>query len=148
MTRDSRSLSIAFIFAAGALCATTAFGQQVYRCGNTYSQTPCPDGKTIVADDARTPAQKAANDATIARERKAGEDMERARLKAEAMPVPVARTPKAQQQRVAEATPKKKKEEPKLKKGKTQLEVFTAVAPGEKKKKEAAPKKSKKKAVD
>lgn len=32
----------------------TAQAQQVYRCGKTYNQMPCPDGTAIDTRDART----------------------------------------------------------------------------------------------
>jgi len=32
--------------------------QPVYRCGNTYSSIPCPDGKVVEATDTRTAAQR------------------------------------------------------------------------------------------
>lgn len=30
----------------------------VYRCGNSYSDTPCPGGQAVAADDARSAAQQ------------------------------------------------------------------------------------------
>lgn len=30
----------------------------VYRCGNSYSEAPCPGGQAVVADDARSAAQR------------------------------------------------------------------------------------------
>ena len=45
---------------AFTLVASAAGAQTVYRCGDgkQYSQTPCPGGKAVVADDARSPDQQ------------------------------------------------------------------------------------------
>lgn len=61
-----------------------AHAQTVYRCGNAYSQSPCPGGKEVKVADPRTPAEKAKADkdtedanktaAQLQRERKAEED--------------------------------------------------------------------------
>ncbi len=42
------------------LVASAAHAQTVYRCGDgkQYSQTPCPGGKAVVADDARSAEQQ------------------------------------------------------------------------------------------
>lgn len=62
---------------------TTAAAQPVYRCGNVYSQTPCPDGRTIDAD-ARTAGQRA-EAARVARdEKRLGDAMARDRRADEA----------------------------------------------------------------
>jgi hypothetical protein len=43
------------------LCSMWASAQApaaaVYRCGSSYSETPCPGGKPVAADDARSAAQ-------------------------------------------------------------------------------------------
>lgn len=69
-----------------ALCAISmgATGQNVYKCGNTYSQKPCVDGVVLDVQDARTPEQKAQSDALIKRDSAAANAMEKARLKEEA----------------------------------------------------------------
>lgn len=43
------------------LCAT-ASAQTVYKCGNNYSDTPCPQGVIINTADPRSQAQKAQTD--------------------------------------------------------------------------------------
>lgn len=48
---------------ASALWPGSARSETVYRCGDTYSQVPCPGGSTVDASDPRTPAQKAQADA-------------------------------------------------------------------------------------
>lgn len=47
--------------ALGLMLAATAQGQGsagVYRCGNSYSTAPCPGGKALDVDDARTASQQ------------------------------------------------------------------------------------------
>ncbi len=43
-----------------SLVASAASAQTVYRCGDgkQYSQTPCPGGKAVMADDARSAEQQ------------------------------------------------------------------------------------------
>ena len=58
--------------------------QPVYRCGDTYTNKPCPGGKEIQADDPRTPAQRAQTSEAARRDAKLADEMEKARLKLEA----------------------------------------------------------------
>ena len=69
----------------------------IYRCGNTYSQTPCPQGKIVEATDTRTAAQRAEADRIAEADRKAAADLERARKQreAEAPPAPAKRAASA-----------------------------------------------------
>jgi hypothetical protein len=65
------------------LCLLTAgaHAQPVYRCGNAYSQTPCPQGGQLVdATDSRTAAQRAEARGVAADERRLAADMRRDRL--------------------------------------------------------------------
>lgn len=62
--------SIALLFVAILIVTTGAKGQNVYRCGNSYSQKPCTDGVVIDVQDTRTPAQKADSDALAKRRRR------------------------------------------------------------------------------
>jgi len=73
----------AFLIAIFSI-STGAFGQSVYRCGNTYSQKPCADGVQVDVQDARTPAQKAESEAAVRREASTANAMEKARLQEEA----------------------------------------------------------------
>lgn len=56
------------------VAATPAQAQSVYRCGNAYTQQPCPNGTAIEASDPRSAEQKAQadkatrTDARLARE--------------------------------------------------------------------------------
>lgn len=119
------------LIAASAVC-TGAFGQNVYRCGAHYSQTPCPDAVTVEVGDARSPLQKAEADKIIARDVAAATTLEQARLKEEARVqahnIPNTRSGKAKTAK-AKARAKKKKTP----------EFFTAKVSAEKKKEKAPP---------
>ena len=65
------------------VCGTAAQAQTVYRCGNSYSQTPCPGGSTVDATDSRTPEQRKAHEASVRQEKRAGDALEKNRLKEE-----------------------------------------------------------------
>ena len=70
-------------FAILALCCVTwsAGAQPVYRCGNAYSQTPCPSGgKVVDATDPRTAAQRAEGRRVVDDERRLAAEMRRERL--------------------------------------------------------------------
>jgi hypothetical protein len=64
-------------------CGPTALAAKVYRCGNSYSQTPCEGAVELAADDPRSPDQKAAADRAIADNARTAAAMEKARLQAE-----------------------------------------------------------------
>lgn len=70
-----------------AVCAlsTGAWGQNVYRCGNTYSQIPCNGAVGMEVHDARTSQQKAQANKIIARDVVSANAQEMARLKEEAL---------------------------------------------------------------
>lgn len=57
--------------------------QTVWRCGNTYQEQPCPEGRAVQAQDPRSAAERERHDAQVARETKAGDAMQKARLRAE-----------------------------------------------------------------
>jgi hypothetical protein len=61
-----------------------AVAQPVYRCGSTYSQTPCPAGKIVPATDVRSAAERAEAARIAANERKLAADMRSDRLADEA----------------------------------------------------------------
>ena len=65
-----------------------AHAQPVYRCGNTYSSMPCPDGKVVEATDPRTAAQRAEARRVAANEKQLAVDMRRERLVDQAMQRP------------------------------------------------------------
>jgi len=139
---QSRPLNAIFLIAACAL-STGATAQNTYKCGDTYSQLPCPGGITIDAADQRTSAQKTQTDLATGRDARTADAMEKARLQQEKIdiaantpPVPPANTDKA-------GTP----DTPQAKKKKKAPAYFTAQTPGEKNKKKVT-KKSVGKQVD
>lgn len=119
------------------LCAHGAQAQDIYRCGGSYSNKPCPGGTVVPIDDARSAEQRAQTEAATRRDAKAAQLMEKERLKREAEPaqatIPVgAGEPSATGDRT---TSKAKLRKP---------ELFTAVSP---RKPGDAPAKKKKKAA-
>jgi hypothetical protein len=58
--------------------------QTVYRCGSSYSQTPCPGGSAIDASDPRTPEQRKAREAHAREEKRTGDALEKTRQREEA----------------------------------------------------------------
>jgi hypothetical protein len=77
---------IALLLAAGAASAAP-----IYRCGSTYSQTPCAQGgKVVEATDPRSAAQRAEARRISAAERKAAAEQERALREAEKSATPAA----------------------------------------------------------
>ena len=70
---------IAALLAAAALSAAHA-QNAVYRCGNTYSQAPCPDAKQVEVGDARSAAQHSQAHRVADDERRLAAEMRRERL--------------------------------------------------------------------
>lgn len=54
--------------------------QNIYKCGNNYSQTPCPGASTLNLDDARDTAQKQQSDAATHRDHSLAAALEKDRL--------------------------------------------------------------------
>jgi hypothetical protein len=72
-------------FAASLFLITTGLCQaQTYRCGDSYSATPCADGTAIDSSDTRTPAQQKAALASTQRQQAQASALEKDRLKKEA----------------------------------------------------------------
>jgi hypothetical protein len=59
---------IAMLLIATTAASTGAWAQKVYRCGSTYSQTPCGEGTTL--DHLPNPVDTAASPQAIERENK------------------------------------------------------------------------------
>jgi len=123
-------LNAIFLIATCAL-STGATAQNTYKCGDSYSQVPCPGAKVIDATDSRTPAQKTQADLVTGRVARTADAMEKARLQQEkidsaanASPVPPAHLETASASGTMQAKKKKRKAP----------DYFTAQAPGEKKK--------------
>lgn len=77
-------------FFAILLVATNSFfncatAENVYKCGNSYSQTPCADGKILTVDDVRSAAQKQEADDAARRNVGLAKSMEQDRLAQEKM---------------------------------------------------------------
>ncbi|MDD5028264.1 MAG: hypothetical protein PHH58_02000 [Rhodoferax sp.] len=60
--------------------STGSRAETIFRCGNSYSQTPCPDGAQINIDDSRDPARKNEVDAATRRDGKLANALEQERL--------------------------------------------------------------------
>ncbi len=117
------------VLAAMILAACSAGAQQVYRCGSSYSQQPCPGGTAVETMPNGTTSKDAAQArANTLGDAKRADAMEKARLAQEKNapkavvigPQPVASAP------VAKNKPGKEKKKP---------EHFTAAVPGTGKKK-------------
>ena len=72
---------------AAALLLTTAVvqasAQTVYRCGNAYSQQPCPNARVVDVSDSRSNAQKARAKQVTEQTEKAAQQLAQTRLKQE-----------------------------------------------------------------
>ncbi len=102
----TRSLQIATFLIAGCALSTGLKAQNVYRCGDSYSQSPCAGGKAIDAGDSRTRAQQAQAESDTARARQAAQALERDRQKQEAAAERAARqAPQADAGRAQAAAP-------------------------------------------
>lgn len=85
MTRPAHPAALLLALSALWLPAQA---QNVYRCGENYSDTPCPGAKVVPTDDPRSPAQKAQADAATRRDARSAQVLERERLKQEGKPAP------------------------------------------------------------
>lgn len=126
---------------AMVLLSGHAAAQTVYRCGNSYGQTPCPEATVIDAADPRTSEQKAQADAAAKRTAQSADALEKARLQREKMER-AAQVAGANKKKVSAANTSDVK---KKKTKKKEPPYFTARAPGEKK---PAKKSSKKKTAN
>ena len=127
------TLNAIFLIAVTAM-STGAWAQNVYKCGDAYSQLPCPDGIKIDAADQRTNAQKTQSELVTRLDIRTAEAMEKARLQQEKKDFAATTTLVKPEITGAETNlhtnqaKKKKKKEP---------EFFTAQVPGKKKTKKA-----------
>jgi hypothetical protein len=60
---------LAAVAAAAALLASAAGAQTIFRCGDSYSQSPCADAKILEATPAPSAAQRSEAHAVAAREK-------------------------------------------------------------------------------
>lgn len=73
------------IFVASACLTGAATAQTIYRCGTTYSDTPCAQAIAVPTADPRTPAQKAQTDEATTRSANLAGQLEKARRADEAV---------------------------------------------------------------
>ena len=132
--------SIAVLLALSA-CWVPASAQDVYRCGQSYSNIPCPGGIVVATADPRSAAQRAQTDAATRRDTRSAQVLEKDRLKREADPTSVIILAPVPARETAVPAADKPVFGNKLKK----QQFFTAVVP--KKPGEAAPKRKKKKSA-
>ena len=76
----------ALVFLAAGAWLVPATAQNIYRCGDSYSQQPCPGGTVVQADDARSAGQRSQTSLAAERDAKAADAMEKARIREEAKP--------------------------------------------------------------
>src|SRR4051812_8948856 len=74
------------LYLLAAVCLAPAAAQNIYRCGDSYSQRPCPGGTVVEAEDERSAAQRAQTSQAAQRDAKTADAMEKARLKEGAKP--------------------------------------------------------------
>jgi len=75
---------VALLLIAVSPYTTWARAEKVYKCGSTYSQTPCPGSTLLEVDDTRDPAEKKRMDAQTRRDADLARDMAQSRLANEA----------------------------------------------------------------
>ncbi len=122
------------VLIAAGLLSTGVGAQTVYKCGNTYSQLPCPDA-TVINADQRTREQKAQADQATARDARAATAMENARLQQEKADL-AANTPKAPAKAASASKPRKSELKKKKKKD---ADTLVARSPATKKAATAKP---------
>lgn len=79
----NKTLAFALFLIATSALPTWAQGSKVYRCGATYSQTPCAQGVALEVQDARTPEQKLQADQSTVRDGVLANTLEKDRLQAQ-----------------------------------------------------------------
>jgi len=137
----SRPTSLAIILIAFCTLLTRAEAQNAYRCGNSYSQTPCPGGVPVDADDSRSKAQKTQSESAIKRDVRTADSMEKTRLQQEEAQRRAAQ--KSTDKTAGKTASTQGKQAPPgkathgTKKKARESEYFTAAAPGDKKKKKS-----------
>jgi hypothetical protein len=128
-----RPAVIATLLIASSALSTGVNAQNIYRCGDSYSQSPCAGGVAVDASDSRTRAQQAQAAADTARARQAANALEKDRLKQEDAAERAARqAPQADAGKPPAAAHDTKPAHTSKKKPK-QPPYFTAHAAGEKK---------------
>ena len=112
-----RKIHDALILVAACALSMGAAAQNVYKCGQTYSQTPCPDGVPVNVDDGRSAAQKAQSQAVARQDAKTADAMRKERLAQEKrdlaanQPKPMASAATGSKPAASKPNPKKKTDE-------------------------------------
>lgn len=75
-------LTLFFTAMLGTL-PVAGMGETIFRCGNSYSQTPCAGAAQINIDEARDPSRKQEVDAATRRDAKLANSLEQQRLQTE-----------------------------------------------------------------
>lgn len=150
MKKNAWSTAIFFML---ALLASAVQGQvqPVYRCGQTYSQTPCPGAVSVDTNDARSKTQKQESQKATQRDKQLAQELEESRKKEEAL-AQAGSTPTADKSKQSKSAKSKKSKSSKVSgdevteakakpRKKKKSEFFTAASPptAKKTKKEAAP---------
>lgn len=116
-----------------SIVAAPAAAQTTYRCGNSYSQQPCPGGSAIDASDSRTPEQRKAHELSTKNEKRTADAMEKNRLKEEAAAVRAAEQADKSQRAAEKAAQKPAPAKPKNQHAKDKIPAYRApVATGQK----------------
>lgn len=131
-----KPLLLAIILIASNAMMARAGTQETYKCGNSYSQTPCPGGQKVETDDTRSAEQKAQTRAAAGRDAKAASAMEKERIAKDSKAAPAYVAP------VRETTPPTESK-PVITKPKKPA-YFTAVEPAKPKDPKEKPKSEKK----
>lgn len=122
---------LALAFASAQLSAQT-----VYRCGNEYRDTPCPNAIALDPRDSRTPAQSAQAERQAAQDAALAQQMEKSRLQAETaaakrLQAQAQRDAAQEKKRLADAKALERAQEPVVLKAqkKPREDVFTVRSP-------------------
>jgi len=143
-----------FLIAAWAVPAGVSAQNTVYRCGNSYSQSPCAGGKVVEVEDGRSEAQGAQTRSAAERDARNAAVMEKDRLRQDAraapayIGVPAAAAAVAAPVEPAKKAAKDRTKEPAKSRAKAgpgkphKPEQFVAAVPGSAEKAKAARKKA------
>jgi hypothetical protein len=106
--------------------ASQAAAQTTYRCGNSYSQQPCPGGSAVDASDSRTPEQRKAHELSTKNEKRAADTLEKNRLKDEAGATRAAEQADKSQRAAEKAAQKPAPAKPKSQRAKDKIPAYRA----------------------
>ncbi|MFZ4625740.1 MAG: hypothetical protein ACOYNF_16080, partial [Rhodoferax sp.] len=75
-----KTLIFTILFIATSPISTWAIAQNIYKCGSSYSQTPCPDATVLKINDDRSPAQQKQTKGAARSDKKLAATMEKKRV--------------------------------------------------------------------